>query len=244
MYLRNCATVLELKKNAVLFREGSKGKDIYILLKGGVRLTVNGKHLTYILEENSFIGEMSILIDKPRSATVTTIFDSSFVVIKEKDFKDLFIKLCPKLGYSLLRSMAKRLFKTTHDLMKKDKFIRKDAQSSGIYSDIKKSDLSVPNTFDKYVHSMSPFKLLDILKEVFKNQLIRTKSNDLPQFSMQYNFFVREATYIEESKQVHYQDIFHLARNYNVEKEFTKELRERFKYKQDKLERIADTYSS
>src|SRR5512142_697576 len=76
----------------VLFSEGDKGEEMYILQSGKVKISkkIRGVDKTLAtLEKGEFFGEMAILNDKPRSASAEAIEDSDMLVIDRKTFETL-----------------------------------------------------------------------------------------------------------------------------------------------------------
>ena len=94
------------------------GKAAYVLMKGSAEVTVDtasGPLLISELGENDFFGEISLLCDVPRTATVTAKTDVTSLCIS----KELFFKLLeefPQVGIELMREMAHRLEVTTNRL--------------------------------------------------------------------------------------------------------------------------------
>ena len=68
----------------VLFREGDRGEEMFILQSGKVKISkkIRGVEKTLAtLEKGEFFGEMAILNDKPRSASAETIEDCDMLGI-------------------------------------------------------------------------------------------------------------------------------------------------------------------
>lgn len=109
---------VEYKAGECLCRQGEAGKAAYILMKGSADVTVDtpsGPLLVSELAENDFFGEISLLCDVPRTATVTAKTDVTSLCIS----KELFFKLLeefPQVGIELMREMAHRLEITTNRL--------------------------------------------------------------------------------------------------------------------------------
>ena len=70
--------ILHYEKDVDLFVEGEMSFDIYILIKGEVRVCIGGEGIVRISAPGNLIGEMSSLRVKPRSATVTTTMPCDF----------------------------------------------------------------------------------------------------------------------------------------------------------------------
>ena len=63
------------KNGDVIFKEGEVGDKFYFILKGLVSVSLNGKFMRKI-EENNFFGEMALILDPIRSATVVVDSDT------------------------------------------------------------------------------------------------------------------------------------------------------------------------
>ena len=72
--LKNCGTVKTFEQGQILCQEGEIGHSMYILLMGEVEISINSfsdnPQSLGCMPEGSFFGEMSLLEDKPRSATI------------------------------------------------------------------------------------------------------------------------------------------------------------------------------
>ena len=114
------------KKGDVIIGEGDIGSEMFIVLKGAVQIlkqTRAGDSYTVIqlkAENNVFFGELALIDDDKRSATVTASTDSEFLVITKSDFVSLGNKY-PAIGLPVTREIAKiissRLRKTTGDML-------------------------------------------------------------------------------------------------------------------------------
>ena len=99
----------------VLFREGDPGDAAYIIIRGRATVSVQGPEgprEVNCLSANEIVGEIALLCDIPRTATVTAVEELSALVIS----KDLFYRLIeefPAIGLELLRELAHKLENTT-----------------------------------------------------------------------------------------------------------------------------------
>ena len=69
-----------------LMTEGAEGGAMYIIQRGRVQVTRGGKVLAE-LGDNNFFGEISLLTDEPRTATVTALADTQCWVLARADFR-------------------------------------------------------------------------------------------------------------------------------------------------------------
>ena len=97
--------------NIVLYK-GDVGQAIYLILKGKVKVVLfdeDGKEIILsTLKEGNYFGEMSAFDQMPRSATIVTVEESEFLMIRQKSIADQ-IKKNPQLSFKLLSEMSRRL---------------------------------------------------------------------------------------------------------------------------------------
>lgn len=113
---------VRFKAAHTVLTEGEDGEDMYILVQGKVRivksmllkdLDLKGheprKVLATLTGDNyPVFGEMALIDDAPRSATVETLEPSLFLRIHRERFFDLAARH-PELGCKLLAAVGKRL---------------------------------------------------------------------------------------------------------------------------------------
>ena len=98
-----------------LFRQGEPGDAAYIIIDGEAAVEVDspgGPLRVAILGRNDFVGEIAILCDVPRTATVIAI--TNLVTLRIS--KDLFFRLItefPQMAVEIMRELAHRLELTT-----------------------------------------------------------------------------------------------------------------------------------
>ena len=93
----------------IIFREGEPGEGIYFILSGYVSVfTGNRAHRLATFADGVFFGEMSILEDKPRSATVRAEIDTTLLFMAKKNFQQL-TESEPLLAAHILRRISSDL---------------------------------------------------------------------------------------------------------------------------------------
>jgi hypothetical protein len=90
-----------------LMREGEPGDRFYVVLDGGVRVTRNGRKVADLGAGKGF-GELALLTNAPRTATVTTVDDTEVVSFDRKTFGKL-LDQSPSFARRLLQAVAARL---------------------------------------------------------------------------------------------------------------------------------------
>jgi CRP-like cAMP-binding protein len=101
----------EIAKGTVIFKEGSDGQEMFLITKGEVEISItrnDSKLVLAELGESSFFGEMALITDKPRTATVMALVDSEAYVLSKSEFQGLLVKE-PQLMARLLMAMAEVL---------------------------------------------------------------------------------------------------------------------------------------
>jgi CRP-like cAMP-binding protein len=109
-----------LKKGDILVEEGAPGESFFIITGGAVEVVVNSafdtsRRAVLNLGAGQLIGEMSLVEQSPRSATVAAIEEPTTVqAIRYDDFH----RLCERntrIGYITMRNMAADIsFKLRH----------------------------------------------------------------------------------------------------------------------------------
>jgi len=111
--------------NSRVITENEAGQELFILVKGKVRIVktmllpgldsdiLAGKNPSKVLatltgEVQPVFGEMGLVSDSPRSATVETLEESSFLVTDRERFFGL-VEQEPRLGARLLASLCDRM---------------------------------------------------------------------------------------------------------------------------------------
>jgi len=100
-----------LRENDVLFREGSMGDDMFILLEGSLKVYKESRFIT-LIRPVDYIGEMAIIESKPRSATVQAIKPSILLQITMGQFQE-YLSQQPESLVSLMRTLSQRIRRNT-----------------------------------------------------------------------------------------------------------------------------------
>jgi serine/threonine protein phosphatase PrpC len=114
----NVTEVKEFAPGASIIKEGTFGEELFILLKGKVRVHKNDAFITYLLP-GSHIGEMALVDRIPRSASATAEDASRLLILRRREFYEIVRKdpsLSVKLLWSFVQVLAERLRKTTAEL--------------------------------------------------------------------------------------------------------------------------------
>ncbi len=101
MRVLNVTQVREYAAGEEIIKEGTTGDEMFILLRGKIRLHKNDAFITH-LEPGAHIGEMA-LVDRrqPRSASATAEERSRVLTLSRRDFYEI-IRKEPQLSTKLL----------------------------------------------------------------------------------------------------------------------------------------------
>ncbi len=105
--LARVADDMEVEAGRVIAREGDVGREFFVLMEGEVRVDRGGKELG-LRGPGDFIGEISILEDMPRTATVTAVTPLRFFVLSARAFRGV-VEEHPEVESKVLRALARRL---------------------------------------------------------------------------------------------------------------------------------------
>jgi diguanylate cyclase (GGDEF)-like protein len=96
-------------KDEKIFCEGDKGEDMFVLLSGSLsahRVQLDGtQRWMFDISPGAFFGEMSIIANEPRSATITAKETSDLMVFQGIDFYRIIFEH-PMIGVKILRSIG------------------------------------------------------------------------------------------------------------------------------------------
>jgi CRP-like cAMP-binding protein len=94
-------------KGKTIFKEGDQGDEFFVIVRGRVEIRSGNRHYETVGEDGIF-GEMALIDDSPRSATVVALTDVTLAPIKENQFLFL-VKNAPFFALSVMRVLAHRL---------------------------------------------------------------------------------------------------------------------------------------
>jgi CRP-like cAMP-binding protein len=124
--LSGIVSVRHCKAGHNVIAEGDAGSEFFILKKGTVEVlkrTLDNDVFTIVTltdEEDVFFGELALMDEELRSASVTANTDCEFLVINREDFNRLGEE-DPRLGLlvtrAIGRAVSRRLRKTNEDLI-------------------------------------------------------------------------------------------------------------------------------
>jgi CRP-like cAMP-binding protein len=105
------ADTLNFKKGATIIHEGTAGSYAYLILSGSVEVSKKVGEEKLVLSrlvKGSIFGEMSLVDDKPRSATIVALEDTEVRVITRDRFESI-LEQNPRAVLPLLKQVFQRV---------------------------------------------------------------------------------------------------------------------------------------
>ncbi len=106
-YLSRLMTELHIPEGKVLTRQGARGSDFIIIVKGKAVVKRNNRKIAE-LGAGAFIGELAVISGEPRTATVEAQTDMVIKVLSRRELFSLMDK-SPALAKNILIGAIKRL---------------------------------------------------------------------------------------------------------------------------------------
>jgi len=114
-HLSSLATTIEVEPGRVLAEEGEPGREFVVVLSGEAEVRRDGEVLA-TRSSGDFFGEISLLLDKPRTASVVAVTPMTIGVIESREFKAM-LQHNPELYEPLIKAVGERIvLKDDHNL--------------------------------------------------------------------------------------------------------------------------------
>ena len=101
------ADEVNLPAGRELMREGERGQEFVVLVEGRAEVKRKGRRLRE-LSDGDFLGEIALVADVPRTATVTTLTPVDILLMTARDFRTL-MREVPSLQPKVMYALAMRL---------------------------------------------------------------------------------------------------------------------------------------
>ena len=98
---------MEVEAGKVLCREGEPAQEFFVIIDGEAEATKEGANLR-TMGEGDFFGEIALIEDIPRTATVTATTTLRFFVLTRQAFWSMVDRL-PDVERKVLRALARRV---------------------------------------------------------------------------------------------------------------------------------------
>ena len=114
---------INFAKGEKFFSQGDAADAAYVILQGKVDVTLesgNGTIKVAELGQNALVGEMGILSDSPRSATVVSAGSTTALRIDKRVFLELLSQF-PQMSIAVMRELVSRLEKMNAQLARQSR---------------------------------------------------------------------------------------------------------------------------
>lgn len=112
--VRRVPLFAEFSRNQVIFHENDNGTALFVILKGRVKVSLvrpDGKEaILAILTPGEFFGEMALLDNRPRSASVVVLEPTTVMILTRSDFMQM-IEANPQIIHNMIIPLVTRLRK-------------------------------------------------------------------------------------------------------------------------------------
>ena len=117
--LARVATRRRYPKDAVIFFENEEGDSFFMIIEGRIKVTILGDDgreiILSVLGPGDFFGEMALLDNEPRSATVIAIEESELLSLQRSDFQGVIADNRSITG-ALIKVLTGRLRRANHQI--------------------------------------------------------------------------------------------------------------------------------
>jgi CRP/FNR family transcriptional regulator, cyclic AMP receptor protein len=104
------ADELDLPEGRPLIRQGDRGREFFVLLEGEAAVSRDGETMA-TMRSGDFFGEIALVSDAPRTATVISTTPVRVLVVTDRAFRSL-LEHSPGIQLKVLRALAERLAPT------------------------------------------------------------------------------------------------------------------------------------
>src|SRR5215211_4084951 len=132
--LHKMAETVSVPAGQLVLREGDPGDSLYVVLAGELEVTKRQGSQDVLLalyKPGQFFGEMALLEQAPRSASVRTLQESRLLVISQAAFQTL-VSCSPSAPLKILHTVTSRLRSTESALIQNEKMAALGTLASGL----------------------------------------------------------------------------------------------------------------
>jgi CRP/FNR family transcriptional regulator, cyclic AMP receptor protein len=101
------ADEIDLTEGKTLMREGDRGREFFVLVEGSADVRRRNRKVN-TLGGGDFFGEIALVSQRPRTATVTTTSPVRALVVTEQSFRSL-LDRAPDVQRKVLQALADRV---------------------------------------------------------------------------------------------------------------------------------------
>jgi signal transduction histidine kinase len=156
---------VELKAGETLFKEGSPGDRVYVLKDGSLEVIKQSGKREVLLAVNDepgmVIGEMALIEQAPRMATVRARYDSTLIGIHQNQL-DALLNSSPSAGQAILKTVLSRWRNTESLLRQSEKMAQLGTLTAGVAHELNNPAAAVQRSADQLQEKLSTFEKIHI----------------------------------------------------------------------------------
>jgi CRP-like cAMP-binding protein len=107
------ADEMSFSAGVALMKEGEVGREFVVIVEGTVKVTRKGRKVAE-LSDGDFVGEIALVAEVPRTATVVASTPLRVLVISDRSFQRL-LREQPGLSEKVMQSLGERVAANTAD---------------------------------------------------------------------------------------------------------------------------------
>ena len=130
-------TEMTVFKSEIIFKENEMGDRLYLIVEGRVNVVKNYRTSDEVvlatLQETDYFGEMAVLDNEPRSATIVVEEDSRLLSISGQKLRDI-VQQKPEIAFEIFKELTGRLRRTTQkvsQLVHENTALRSQVEAAG-----------------------------------------------------------------------------------------------------------------
>jgi CRP/FNR family cyclic AMP-dependent transcriptional regulator len=139
-------------RNAQLIQQGADGGSLFVVLRGKVKVVLadsEGREITLsLMHPGDFVGEMALIDDEPRSASVMAVEATDCFVLSRREFQNCLTGNA-NLAFNLMKGLCRRLRAT----------------------DNKVGDLALRDVYQRVVHTLNQLSRPDRDRHVIPERI-------------------------------------------------------------------------
>ena len=105
------ADEIDLREGKELTKQGKPGREFFVLVNGTAEVRRNGRKVNS-MKAGDFFGEIALVRNSPRTATVTATTPVHALVVTDRNFRRL-LEEAPQIQSKVLAALAERVAPTT-----------------------------------------------------------------------------------------------------------------------------------
>jgi CRP-like cAMP-binding protein len=175
-------------RDTMVFSESQPGKELYIIQKGSIKITKivnNNEVLLAVLKAGDIFGEMSLLEDKPRSASAIAHEDAVLMAVNKANFKRM-VSTQPQIITRLTQLLSERIWAIYKQLANTQLSDPVGRLYDALLIQLEKLRVSI--TPDSYTFDFGPNELVNmvgmpkdegamVIRKLFENKKLRIIDN-------------------------------------------------------------------